>query len=259
MIPLLPILLLFPQETETLRVDDGTPSGWGGNASSEWCEAVGLPVPDSSWILGLLYYPANPDGYNPKLHYCLWDDDAAGDPGTLLAEGVINPSYDSWNYIDLSGQGIIVNAGWIYPGWSSEDQRGDTVYFNWYDSFLDGHNWWYDGAFWQADDAFPGDFMIRAVAEVYYDVEEDTPPAIASLSVYPNPTGGPLNLRLVLPSDTRVNLSLTDMLGRRVFSLENSLRAGTHTMIITPPMPRGIYIMRAEAGETIFTERIIVE
>lgn len=259
MIPFLPILLLFPQETETLRVDDGTASGWGGNASSEWREAVALSVPDSSWVLGLLYYPANPDGYNPKLHYCLWDDDDAGEPGTLLAEGVINPSYNSWNYIDLAGQGIVVNKGLIYPGWSSEDQSGDTVYFNWYDSFLDGFNWWYDGALWQADDAFPGDFMIRAVAEVYYDVEEGAPPVVASLSVYPNPTRGPLNLRIVLPADERVSLALTDMLGRKVFGLENTLRAGTHSMIIAPSLPRGIYILRVEAGETVFAERIIAE
>ncbi len=259
MIPLLPILLLFPQETETLRVDDGTPSGWGGNAFPEWQEAVSLPVPDSSWILGLLYYPANPDGYNPKLHYCLWDDDDEGDPGTLLAEGVITPSYNSWNYIDLSGQGIVVDKGCIYPGWSSEDQRGDTVYFNWFDSFLDGHNWWYDGVLWQVDGAFPGDFMIRAVAEVYYDVEEDAPPANASLSVYPNPTRGLVIVKFCLPSDSHVSLSLTDMLGRRVFALENSFRAGTHTITITPSLPRGIYILRAEACGAGFSERIIAE
>jgi len=259
MIQLLPILLLFPQERETLRVDDGTPSGWGGNVSPEWREAVCLPVPDSSWVLGLLYYPANPDGYNPKLHYCLWDDDDAGNPGILLAEGVINPSYDSWNYIDLSGQGIIVNKGFIYPGWSSEDQLGDTVYFNWYDSFLDGFNWWYDGALWQADNAFAGDFMIRAVAEVYYDVQEDTPPPVASLSVYPNPTRGPVNLRILLPADERVRLDLTDMLGRRVFSLDNLMQAGTHTITITPSLPSGIYILRVEAGTDVFTERIIAE
>ncbi|MGC8895097.1 MAG: T9SS type A sorting domain-containing protein [candidate division WOR-3 bacterium] len=259
MIPFLPILLLFPQETETLRVDDGNPTSWGGNSFPEWCEAVALIVPDSSRILGLLYYPANPDGYNPKLHYCLWDDDDAGNPGTLLAQGVISPSYNSWNYIDLVGQDILVNKGWIYPGWSSEDQHGDTVYFNWYDSFLDGHNWWYDGALWQKDDAFPGDFMIRAVAEVYYDVGEDVPPRVASLSVYPNPTKGALNLRLILPSEARVRFEMVDMLGREVFGFENFLRAGTHAIAITPSLPRGIYTLRAEAGEAVFTERIIVE
>lgn len=253
------MLLLFPQETETLRVDDGTASSWGGNASSEWREAVALPVPDSSRVLGLLYYPANPDGYNPKLYYCLWDDDAGGDPGTLLAEGIINPSYDSWNYIDLVDQGIVVNKGWIYPGWSSEDQLGDTVYFNWYDSFLDGFNWWYDGALWQEDNAFPGDFMIRAVAEVYYAVEEDASPVAASLLVYPNPTRGPINLRLVLPTDAHVNLGLTDMLGRRVFGLENVFQAGIHSITITPSLPRGVYILRVEIGKTVFTERIIAE
>jgi hypothetical protein len=259
MITLLPILLLFPQERETLRVDDGNASGWGGNASSEWREAVRLPVPDSSWILGLLYYPANPDGYNPKLHYCLWDDDSDGTPGTLLAEGVITPSYDSWNYIDLSGQGITVNKGFVYPGWSSEDQRGDTVYFNWYDSFLDGFNWWYDGALWQPDNAFAGDFMIRAVADVYYDVGEDAPPPALRFSVYPNPTRGPVSVRLFLPKDERVSLELADMLGRRLFALDNLLRAGAHTITITPSLPPGIYILQVESGEAIFTERIIAE
>ncbi|MEO0181752.1 MAG: T9SS type A sorting domain-containing protein [candidate division WOR-3 bacterium] len=259
MINLLPILLLFPQETETLRVDDGTPYNWGGNDFSEWREAVSLPVPDSAWVLGLLFYPANPNGLNPKLHYCLWDDDDGGNPGTLLAEGVINPSYDSWNYINISGQNITVNKGWIYPGWSSEDQRGDTVYFNWHDTFLDGYNWWYDGVLWHQDDGFPGDFLIRAVAEVYYAVEEGEPIPEATLSVYPNPGSGPLNIRLRVPEDSRTSLVLTDMLGRNVFRLEEYLRAGTHIITITSSLPRGAYILRAEMGNKAFTERIIVE
>ncbi len=241
MIIVLYLPMLCHQVVETLRVDDGMASGWAANADTSFREAVFLGVPDSAKILGLMFYPADPDGFLPRLNYMVWAPNDSSKPGDLIGQGVAdNLDPDQWNYINVEDQNIWVDEAGVFVGWRT---TGDTLYYNWYDSFLNGYNWWFDGVFWKQDSTFPGDFMIRAVAEVHYSVNEGQEQVLPGFRVFPGSPYGPVRLRLSLNRDGHVGIACHDQLGRLAFEMEGEFSAGVHDIIINPGLHRGIYIV----------------
>ncbi len=76
-----------------------------------------------------------------------------------------------------------------------------------------------------------------------------------TLSVYPNPTTGPMTLELA--TDEAVSLALTDMSGRRVWQRELSAGAAGRASL-TPDLAPGVYLLTARSGSSNWTKRLVI-
>ena len=243
---------LGPQQIETLIVDDGTPYAQGANGDPTWMEAVQLPVSTDISVMTLIYYPGNAYAANPDLTWYVWDDDGAGSmPGTVLGTAIVTPVYDDWFEVDVSSMGIGVNAGYLYVGWSDENMTpdGDDYYWNYFDSALDGYNYWFDGGAWVYDDFFSGDFLVRAIVE--HTGTDETPARKLTVSVYPNPSRGLVNFALA--DGVAGDVAIYDAAGRAVvktgFTGKTSLN-----------LDSGVYLYRVNVGGTeLSSGRLVIE
>jgi len=75
----------------------------------------------------------------------------------------------------------------------------------------------------------------------------------SALQVRPVPAGDQLFIEL--PGESQWNIQLIDALGKT--ALSKTLRGKTHTLS-TGELPRGIYLLRAEGGDTALTKKIIL-
>ncbi len=91
------------------------------------------------------------------------------------------------------------------------------------------------------------------------------PPAVRASLAYAgaNPTSGPVHLRFTLPVDGRARLTVLDVGGRRVRTLDDrAFLAGTHDTIWNglddggAAAPAGLYWVRLEAGGEVLTRRV---
>jgi len=80
------------------------------------------------------------------------------------------------------------------------------------------------------------------------------------LSVFPNPVRSQATLRLDAPLRQFVNISVYDVLGRRVKVLHSGeLSAGTHVLVLeTSGLAPGIYIIRCSSGEFVCSQPVTV-
>ena len=76
---------------------------------------------------------------------------------------------------------------------------------------------------------------------------------------YPNPFNGLTHFKLFLPHDIEGNLSVYDILGRKIDVIESGkLEAGYYTKEWSPlSIPSGLYIIRLE-GESIYREKKVI-
>lgn len=85
--------------------------------------------------------------------------------------------------------------------------------------------------------------------------------AALALGVYPNPANGVATVAYNVGSyANQVNIVLTDLLGRPVQVLENSLQAaGAQTKTLnTANIAAGTYLVRVQVGETVATSKLVV-
>ncbi|MEX2363245.1 MAG: T9SS type A sorting domain-containing protein [Balneolaceae bacterium] len=75
---------------------------------------------------------------------------------------------------------------------------------------------------------------------------------------YPNPFNPTTNITFNLPSANRVELSVFDILGRKVVTLvDGRLQSGNHTYNFdASKLSSGIYIYRLQSGEVTLTEKM---
>ncbi|MEO1633118.1 MAG: T9SS type A sorting domain-containing protein, partial [Bacteroidota bacterium] len=92
------------------------------------------------------------------------------------------------------------------------------------------------------------------------DTEDDAPlPTEAMLSVYPNPTGGTATVSLSVGAATVARVVVYDVLGRAVARLhDGAATARLRLALDTAVLPAGVYVVRAEAGDTVLTRRLTV-
>jgi len=189
-----------PQAVETLRVDDGAPTGVAGLPIPGDIELVRLPVPKWGRLMTLLYRPGRLLGFEtPILHWVVFNDDGPGGlPGTPLGFGTeTDLSYDSWYPVNVASQYIVVNPGYVYVGWMTDTSLNPLLWYqNWYDSAPDGHNYTFSiqDTAWIQDTLTPGDYMVRAILETIGVEEEGEPGGIPG--VFPNPSAGEVNFFL---------------------------------------------------------------
>ena len=76
----------------------------------------------------------------------------------------------------------------------------------------------------------------------------------------PNPVRAATTLRYVLPEHSLVNLSVYDLLGRRIATLVDGVQTlGTHEVVFDAShLPSGVYILRFTAGGQIATTKVTV-
>ena len=74
-------------------------------------------------------------------------------------------------------------------------------------------------------------------------------PATLSLRVEPNPSALRTRVWFALPQPSRVSLKLYDAAGTvRAVQEEGCLSAGRHELDVAPALPRGVYLLRLDAG-----------
>ncbi|WP_162055400.1 S8/S53 family peptidase [Pontibacter pamirensis] len=77
---------------------------------------------------------------------------------------------------------------------------------------------------------------------------------------YPNPFSGRTTISYVVPQDGPVQVAVYDVLGKKVKTLvAESLKSGNHSVDFEAGnLPGGTYIYRVEAGDKVFTNRMIL-
>lgn len=85
--------------------------------------------------------------------------------------------------------------------------------------------------------------------------------SISSLSIYPNPSSGSVNVDLYLKEEGRINIVVYDMLGKQVFALPNEsvLPLGSHSQNLElSDLNNGMYFMEITivSSKGLSTKRI---
>jgi hypothetical protein len=83
-----------------------------------------------------------------------------------------------------------------------------------------------------------------------------------TLKVYPNPTGGTLNIEYVLDQDDRIGLSIVDLSGRHLLTIQNniSMPRGYHTkQINVTNLDNGLYMLIFDSSKGRHLEKLIVQ
>ena len=77
---------------------------------------------------------------------------------------------------------------------------------------------------------------------------------------YPNPFNPSTSIRFSLPKESSVDLSVFDLLGRRVATLaEGRMAAGEHTVTFAPShLASGVYFYRLQAGGLVLSRKLIL-
>jgi hypothetical protein len=90
--------------------------------------------------------------------------------------------------------------------------------------------------------------------------KEDILPNEVTLTSYPNPVQRQATIEYTLPEQTDVRVSLYDVLGRRVATLEEGSRqAGRHQIQLERTgLSSGVYFGQLEAGGQTLTQKITV-
>ena len=111
------------------------------------------------------------------------------------------------------------------------------------------------------------DLMIRAVVTGVTGIDEDgrLPAKLALHENHPNPFNPTTAIGFDLPSQSRVELSVYNMLGERVTTLvDNDLSAGTHRVIWEGrddhgrEVPSGLYLYKLSAEDRVITKKMIL-
>ena len=79
-----------------------------------------------------------------------------------------------------------------------------------------------------------------------------------SFSVYPNPNNGEFNVKLNSSSGNKINISVYDIRGRRVFDNIYNNSSNFNKVVNLNNGQSGIYILKVDDGERSGTKKIIV-
>ena len=101
-------------------------------------------------------------------------------------------------------------------------------------------------------DAIKVTFVNRA-----FNNDKHTSKIHAMVSIYPNPSENELNIQINRIKNTEVTLTMTDILGNKIFQSKEKSETGFSKKIEMQTFPAGIYLMRVEYDDEINTTRII--
>jgi len=252
-----------------LSYDDGEPDYGLYSTTTDFAEGIAslfrLPVAPAK-LKGFWYYlfildivPGNGDDGS----FWVTGSDYYGSfiPNEYM---YFTPSYTGWNFADLSQFDITLNSDFFTGmfwdrynspaiGWDTTSTNGLNLIYTYLDGILD----WHVGT---------GTFFIRAVVSVYNNTTgmEETitlnPSAYSIDNAYPNPFNPITSISYSIPEETKVNIEIYDMLGRRVTTLFDGVQtAGTYkTTWNAENCASGIYFYKLSAKNFTQTRKIIL-
>lgn len=99
-------------------------------------------------------------------------------------------------------------------------------------------------------------YVFSDIGSVDTELEAET--TILELEAAPNPARGTVTLRLTTDASRSATVELYDVIGHRIAVLHKGmLVAGTHALRLDGgDLPSGVYIVRAETGDTVLTRRV---
>lgn len=114
--------------------------------------------------------------------------------------------------------------------------------------------------------AFMGEIEITSIlmwrispANVTANGAGETPDGLSLGSAVPNPARGSARVAYRLPASGEVDLSVYDLLGRRVATLAQGVKpAGEHEATLSAGLSAGVYVMRLQAAGAQITQRVVV-
>jgi len=182
----------------------------------------------------------------------------------LIIEG--NPQDITWNIVDEAGEILAEGGPYSSIGYkvtplnfpevgcytlTLNDASGEGLTGGQY-SINDA-----DGTLWVGDN-----FTYKAIAEFAHDITIDIPETgtIDQVAVYPNPITQTANIDFTLNSETNVNITVFDMLGRNVLNLfEGEMSSGKQNIRMDATgLNKGVYFIRFELNNEVFTQKISV-
>ena len=267
---------------------------WGGWRPTVWVDGVltVLESPDGFCEL----YAVTPDGemvvgnsYNPDRHFAeaaawrwtgsIWDKQVLGSlPGTMGGYGTVAP-----NDVTADGSIVVGTNGFNWQQWAGFIWTEETGMVNVNDFLTD------NGV------TLPADFNIQSVTAISDDgtvmvghgqdiygpwtsrsfiihtsptgIEDVAEAGAAKLhmSAFPNPANGGTSVSFTLPRRERVSLTICDVSGRLVATIDaGSIQAGPHEILWDgrdrsgAEVASGIYLCRLDAGEYHTTGKVTV-
>lgn len=113
---------------------------------------------------------------------------------------------------------------------------------------------------WQGEDSVTWEVHVQPLVGVLTDADSGLPADFVQLRSYPNPFNAATTISFVLPVADFVNLSVYDLVGRRVAILMNShLGAGHHQVDFdASSLASGVYICRITAGSFDASTKLVL-
>lgn len=97
------------------------------------------------------------------------------------------------------------------------------------------------------------------------DYSGDLPSSIYLYPNYPNPFNAITNIKYDLPIESKINITIYDILGREIINLTNTIKqTGTHTIKwnglnnLNEPVNSGIYIVKLTTQNNIQTKKLVL-
>jgi len=86
------------------------------------------------------------------------------------------------------------------------------------------------------------------------------PATFALAQNFPNPFNPSTTIQFSLPLESRVNLTVYNLIGQRVMTLVDDIRApGTYSVMLDgSPLASGVYLYRLEAGKFVSTKKLVL-
>ena len=185
----------------------------------------------------------------------VWDDDGEdGSPGTMLVENLPTTFAGGyWTPVPLASYGVVIEEGSFYVGWLETDQTppvgvdSDSPSTN---SFIDVG---IGTGFEPFGNYFEGAMMIRAEVDsanalAGNDSEASVPEHFELKQNYPNPFNPITTIDFSLVSGGYVNISLYDIVGRKIKDLVGTyMESGHHTYVLDAKgLTSGMYFYSME-------------
>ncbi len=203
-----------------------------------------------------------------------------GIPGVRLGNAVQHPfsllTPVTYNYIDMTPSGVVVNAGTDYHLVVSLSNPSDVIKPRSDDgSAATNRSSQYDGTWVNFADPASGisparNLRLRAVVTslsmpVNVSTVEGRPVTFELFDNYPNPFNPSTTIRYSIPSQSVVKLKVFDLLGKEIVTLVNEPQnAGTYQVewngrdMVGSAVPSGVYFYRLEGSGFAASKKLVL-
>ena len=101
--------------------------------------------------------------------------------------------------------------------------------------------------------------LIKSEEFAVTDIAVKSLADLLDLKIFPNPTGGAFFVQFTLATPTNVEITVSDMIGRRVYTESKANYLGLYsTEQDINKLPSGIYLLTLRVGGQQFTKKIVL-